>query len=421
MERLYACFDEHVGICSDSRSLESGQIFFALKGERFDGHSFAVQALAEGATAVVVEDLPSGLDVSDPRVFHVPSVLQALQDLARYHRRQWGKPIVAMTGSNGKTTVKELFAAVLSQKFNLHATKGNFNNHLGVPFTLLQLRTTHELAVVEMGANHQGEIDLLSRIAEPSLGYITNFGRAHLEGFGGVEGVIKGKTELYRYLRASQGEILCNPEDSLQVAHAGPGALVFEPKLSTWMEDDGFVHISDGTHSVKSHLSGSFQGNNLKAAWTLGLHYGLNPEAICAGISSYIPSNNRGELRKTAKNTLFLDAYNANPSSMELSFLYAKGSHPELPHVYIAGDLFELGSYSALEHQRMVDLFVHHQATHVWLIGEAFSACRFPDHYRSFGKTSEALIALQEAQVRDSFVWIKGSRGMALESLLPAL
>lgn len=421
MERLYACFDEHVGICSDSRSLESGQIFFALKGERFDGHSFAVQALAEGASAVVVEDLPSGLDVSDPRVFHVPSVLQALQDLARYHRRQWGKPIVAMTGSNGKTTVKELFAAVLSQKFNLHATKGNFNNHLGVPFTLLQLRSAHELAVVEMGANHQGEIDLLSRIAEPSLGYITNFGRAHLEGFGGVEGVIKGKTELYRYLRASQGEILCNPEDSLQVAHAGPGALVFEPQLSTWMEDDGFVHISDGTHSVKSHLSGSFQGNNLKAAWTLGLHYGLNPEAICAGISSYIPSNNRGELRKTAKNTLFLDAYNANPSSMELSFLYAKGSHPELPHVYIAGDLFELGSYSALEHQRMVDLFVDHQATHVWLIGEAFSACRFPDHYRSFSKTSEALIAMQEAQVRDSFVWIKGSRGMALESLLPAL
>ncbi len=421
MERLYACFDEHVGICSDSRSLESGQIFFALKGERFDGHSFAVQALAEGASAVVVEDLPSGLDASDPRVFHVPSVLQALQDLARYHRRQWGKPIVAMTGSNGKTTVKELFAAVLSQKFNLHATKGNFNNHLGVPFTLLQLRSAHELAVVEMGANHQGEIDLLSRIAEPSLGYITNFGRAHLEGFGGVEGVIKGKTELYRYLRASQGEILCNPEDSLQVAHAGPGALVFEPQLSTWMEDDGFVHISDGTHSVKSHLSGSFQGNNLKAAWTLGLHYGLNPEAICAGISSYIPSNNRGELRKTAKNTLFLDAYNANPSSMELSFLYAKGSHPELPHVYIAGDLFELGSYSALEHQRMVDLFVDHQATHVWLIGEAFSACRFPDHYRSFSKTSEALIAMQEAQVRDSFVWIKGSRGMALESLLPAL
>ena len=421
MERLYACFDEHVGICSDSRSLESGQIFFALKGERFDGHSFAVQALAEGASAVVVEDLPSGLDVSDPRVFHVPSVLQALQDLARYHRRQWGKPIVAMTGSNGKTTVKELFAAVLSQKFNLHATKGNFNNHLGVPFTLLQLRSAHELAVVEMGANHQGEIDLLSRIAEPSLGYITNFGRAHLEGFGGVEGVIKGKTELYRYLQASQGEILCNPEDSLQVAHAGPGALVFEPQLSTWMEDDGFVHISDGTHSVKSHLSGSFQGNNLKAAWTLGLHYGLNPEAICAGISSYIPSNNRGELRKTAKNTLFLDAYNANPSSMELSFLYAKGSHPELPHVYIAGDLFELGSYSALEHQRMVDLFVDHQATHVWLIGEAFSACRFPDHYRSFSKTSEALIAMQEAQVRDSFVWIKGSRGMALESLLPVL
>ncbi|MDG1253150.1 MAG: UDP-N-acetylmuramoyl-tripeptide--D-alanyl-D-alanine ligase [Schleiferiaceae bacterium] len=421
MERLYACFDEHVGICSDSRLLESGQIFFALKGERFDGHVFAQEALDLGASAVVIEDSVAGLDLSNPQVFHVKSVISTLQDLARYHRRHWGKPIIAMTGSNGKTTVKELFAAVLGQKFILLATKGNFNNHLGVPFTLLQLQSKHELAVVEMGANHQGEIDQLSRIAEPTLGYITNFGRAHLEGFGGVEGVIQGKTELYRYLKGSHGEILYNPEDAIQVEHVGQGALAFHEELHTWMEDDGFVHIRQGYHQVKSNLSGSFQGNNLKAAWTLGLRYGLSPELICQGIASYIPSNNRGELRKTEKNTLFLDAYNANPSSMELSFLYAKDSHPELPHVYMAGDLFELGSYSALEHQDMVDLFVAHKAEHVWLIGEAFSHCRFPEHYRSFRKTSEALSALQDQQIQGAFIWIKGSRGMALESLLPAL
>lgn len=421
MEALYARFDERVGICSDSRSLASGQIFFALKGERFDGHGFALQALQQGASAVVVEDLPEGLDPTDARVFYVPSVLQALQELARHHRRHWGKPIIGLTGSNGKTTVKELFAAVLRQKFNLHATKGNFNNHLGVPFTLLQLQSAHELAVVEMGANHQGEIDALSHIAEPNLGYITNFGRAHLEGFGGIEGVIKGKTELYRYLQGTGGEILINPDDPLQVAHAGSTAWTFRAELHTWMEDDGFVHIRDGAHSVKSHLSGSYQGTNLKAAWTLGEHFGLGPEAICAGIASYIPTNNRGELRSTERNLVFLDAYNANPSSMEASFRYATTSHVDRPHHYIAGDLFELGAYSEEEHQRMVDLFVAEGAENVWLVGEAFAKTKHPKTFTSFQTTEEALAALHEAGLTNCYVWVKGSRGMALERLLPAL
>jgi len=421
MEALYARFDERVGICSDSRSLASGQIFFALKGERFDGHSFALQALQQGASAVVVEDLPEDLDPTDARVFHVPSVLQTLQELARHHRRHWGKRIIGLTGSNGKTTVKELFAAVLSQKFNLHATKGNFNNHLGVPFTLLQLQSAHELAVVEMGANHQGEIDALSHMAEPNLGYITNFGRAHLEGFGGIEGVIKGKTELYRYLQGTGGEILINPDDPLQVAHAGSTAWTFRAELHTWMEDDGFVHIRNGAHSVKSHLSGSYQGNNLKAAWTLGEHFGLAPEAICAGIASYVPTNNRGELRSTERNLVFLDAYNANPSSMEASFRYATTSHMDRPHHYIAGDLFELGAYSEEEHQRMVDLFVAEGAENVWLVGEAFEKTKHPRTIRSFQTTDEALAALHEASLTNGYVWVKGSRGMALERLLPAL
>ena len=421
MEALYACFDEHVGICSDSRSIESGQIFFALKGERFDGHAFAAEALTQGASAVVIEDAVPGLSDDHPQVFRVASVLTTLQALARHHRRQWGKPLIALTGSNGKTTVKELFASVLREGFHVHATRGNLNNHLGVPFTLLQLRAEHDLAVIEMGANHQGEIDALCRIAEPTLGYITNFGRAHLEGFGGIEGVIRGKTEMYRYLLEFGGERLINPEDALQVHHAGPGAIPFLPDLNTWMDSNGFVHIERGETQIQSHLSGEFQGANLQAAWSLGAYFGLSSEAICTGISAYVPKNNRGELRVTPKNLVFLDAYNANPSSMEVSFRYALGIYPDRVHYYMAGDLFEMGEYTAEEHQRMVDLFVELGAEHVWLIGEAFSATQHPGHYRSFSRTEEALQALHAEALSSAFVWIKGSRGMALEQLLPAL
>ncbi len=421
METLYACFNEHVGICSDSRSLESGQIFFALKGAHFDGHSFAAEALQRGASAVVIEDDVPDLTGEHPCVFRVNSVLKTLQDLAHYHRRRWGKPIIALTGSNGKTTVKELFASVLQQGYRVHATRGNLNNHLGVPFTLLQLRTEHDLGVVEMGANHRGEIDALCRIAEPTLGYVTNFGRAHLEGFGGVEGVIQGKTEMYRYVLEAGGELLINPEDPLQVQNTGPNALPFLGDLETWMESDGFVHIRRGDRQVKSHLSGAFQGANLKAAWSLGAHMGLSSERICAGISAYIPTNNRGELRVTEKNVVFLDAYNANPSSMEVSFYHALRSHPERFHYYIAGDLFELGDYSKGEHQRMVDLFVEHGAEHVWLVGEAFSATEHPAGYQTFATTSLALKTLHKVAPTGAFIWIKGSRGMALEQLLQAL
>jgi len=421
MDALYARFDERVGICSDSRHLEAGQIFFALKGERFDGHDFVSHALAQGASAVVIEEIPEGLDLQDKRIFLVRSVLETLQNLARHHRRQWGKPVIALTGSNGKTTVKELFAAVLGNMLPIHATKGNFNNHLGVPITLLQIQSKHELAIVEMGANHQGEIQKLCQIAEPSLGYITNFGRAHLEGFGGMEGVIKGKTELYRYLQAQGGQILVNPNDPLQVAHGGDGAFAFAEALQTWMEDDGFVHIGDGRCEVKTHLSGSYQGDNLKAAWSLGLRFGMKPENICSGLQSYIPRNNRGEIRQTEHNIVFLDAYNANPSSMEASFLYALECHKELPHIYIAGDLFELGEYTDFEHQRMVDLFAHHGARNVWLIGQAFCKTNHPTEYQCFKTTEAALDALQGSQIKNSFIWVKGSRGMALEKLLPAL
>ena len=421
MEALYACFDERVGICSDSRLLKSGQIFFALKGDHFNGHTFAVKSLSEGASAIVLDEKVEGIDLGDPRVFQVEDVIQTLQDLAAHHRKIWGKPIIALTGSNGKTTVKELFASVLKQKFNLHATKGNFNNHLGVPFTLLQLRSEHTLAVIELGANHQGEIQTLAEIAQPNVGYITNFGRAHLEGFGGPEGVIKGKTELYRYLRAHDGLCLVNPDDPIQTSHAGPGSFPFPPSLQTKSTPDGWMTIGDGVHTVQSHLSGAFQGTNLKAAWAIGLHLGLPPRDICKGIEQYVPRNNRGELKKTERNTLFLDAYNANPSSMEVSLRHAATLFPDMPHIYIAGDLFELGTYSAEEHQRMVEILKELDATEVWLVGNAFKATNHPTSFRSFATTSEAIQFMQTQKLTGAFIWIKGSRGMTLEQLVPLL
>ena len=220
MNEWYARFDARVGVCSDSRTLASGQIFFALRGDTFNGNLFAPKALELGASTVVVDELVDGLDASDSRVVLVPNTLNALQDLAHYHRTQWGKTVVGLTGSNGKTTAKELFAHVLQQKFAVLATQGNLNNHIGVPLTLLRLQPEHEIAVIEMGANHQGEIDELSRIAAPNLGYITNFGLAHLEGFGGPEGVIKGKSELYRYLESTNGTSLVYCGDERQLAES---------------------------------------------------------------------------------------------------------------------------------------------------------------------------------------------------------
>lgn len=419
MNEWYARFDARVGVCSDSRTLASGQIFFALRGASFNGNLFAPQALAQGASLAIVDEQVEGLDADDPRVVWVPDVLQALQGLAHYHRMKWGKTVVGLTGSNGKTTAKELFAQVLQQKFHVLATHGNLNNHIGVPLTLLRLLPEHEVAIVEMGANHQGEIDELSRIAAPNLGYVTNFGLAHLEGFGGPEGVIKGKSELYRYLAEAGGEALVYYGDERQLAESSGPRTVFGAGCRFQADEQGRMAIEWQGQRAQSHLIGDFQDRALAAAVALGAHFGLSNESIARGIEAYVPHNNRGEWRSVHGYRVFMDAYNANPSSMEASL---RNAAPRLePHdtLYVAGDLFELGAYAAEAHQKMVDVMRSLGIVRAVLVGPLFAATMHP--YTSVLTTEELVREWRSNPPQCRSIWVKGSRGMALERAVAAL
>jgi UDP-N-acetylmuramoyl-tripeptide--D-alanyl-D-alanine ligase len=419
MDQLYARFDARVGVCSDSRSLASGQIFFALRGGNFNGNLFAPKALDLGASIVVVDELVEGLDPSDSRVVRVPDVLVALQNLARTHRRAWGKTVVGLTGSNGKTTAKELFAHVLGQQFNVLATYGNLNNHIGVPLTLLKLQPEHEVAVIEMGANHQGEIAELSSIAEPTIGYVTNFGLAHLEGFGGPEGVIRGKSELYRYLNTSQGTAMVYYGDARQLAESREPRIVFGSGDTFTADEEGRMAITWRETTAKSHLIGDFQDRALSAAVALGTHFGLNDSAIACGIDAYVPQNNRGEWRSVGAYRVFMDAYNANPSSMEASIRNAAQRLNPDSTMYVAGDLFELGDYAAEAHQRMVDLMTELGVTHAVLVGPLFAATKHP--FVSVATTEELCALWTSNPPKAAQIWVKGSRGMALEKAVAVL
>lgn len=419
MESLYARFDARVGVCSDSRSLASGQIFFALRGANFNGNLFAPKALELGASTVVVDELVDGLNPQDPRVVLVADVLCALQDLARTHRRAWGKTVVGLTGSNGKTTAKELFAHVLGQQFNVLATYGNLNNHIGVPLTLLKLLPEHEVAVIEMGANHQGEIAELSSIAEPNIGYVTNFGLAHLEGFGGPEGVIRGKSELYRYLNASQGTAMVYIGDARQLNESYEPRIVFGSGDTFTADDEGCLAITWRETTAKSHLIGDFQDRALSAAVALGSHFGLTDSAIARGIEAYVPQNNRGEWRSVGTYRVFMDAYNANPSSMEASMRNAAVRLDPNTTLYVAGDLFELGAYAAEAHQHMVDVMVELGISNAVLVGPLFAATRHP--FVSLQTTDDLCALWAQRPPKEAQIWVKGSRGMALEKAVAVL
>lgn len=420
IKQLLALVSQGHDICSDSRTLAAGQIFFALKGDNFDGNTFAKAALERGAVAVVVETLHGGLKIADPGVHQVINVLATLQKLAHAHRMNWEGTLIALTGSNGKTTAKELFRSVLSQSFKVHATEGNFNNHIGLPLTLLGLKKSHEVAVIEMGANHRGEIAALTAIAAPDIGYITNFGQAHLEGFGGIEGVIQGKIELYQWLTSHGKQSLVNDLDPLQVQHAGNNKLPYSKDVVCQSKDQG-VHVTIGNARAQSHLVGTFHSGNLVASVNLGRYMGMADKNIAQGIEAYIPSNNRGQWLTTDSNRIFLDAYNANPSSMEASLLAVHALHPELPHVYIAGDIFEMGSHEKSAHQGIVDLMQTLNLKTVHLVGLAFSKTHAPAMMVKHDNSKDALAYFKANPVRDAMVWIKASRGMALEDLLEAL
>lgn len=400
-------------------------MFVAIKGERFDANTFAREALEKGASYVVIDNPQYYID---DRTVLVQDSLTALQELAQFHREYLGLPIVALTGSNGKTTTKELIHVVLSQKFNTRATVGNLNNHIGVPLTLLSFDDSTEIGIVEMGANHQKEIEFLCNLARPDFGYITNFGKAHLEGFGGVEGVIKGKSEMYDYLAAKQKTVFVNLEDNIQADKTRAmktytfGLQKPEADVNiTSVSANPFVSVVVEDQTIQSHLIGLYNANNINAAITIGRYFGVGNDSIKTAIESYIPANNRSQLLTKGTNEIILDAYNANPSSMAVAIenfvQLEKGNK-----VMVLGDMFELGAESLAEHRSIVELLVRKSQGSVNLIGKDFYACRIDRAGFAFFETFEDFsAAFQQNVPQSAMVLIKGSRGMALERVLDFL
>lgn len=382
-------------VSTDTRNLPSGCVFFALHGERFDGNQFAQQALNSGAALAVIDNpayaLPEG-------TLLVEDTLLALQDLARAWRRELGLPIIAITGTNGKTTTKELLATVLSTKYHLHYTQGNLNNQIGVPLTLLQLTRTHEMAIVEMGASHPGDIKELVDIAEPNCGLITNVGRAHLEGFGSFEGVQQTKKELYDYLREHQGFIFRNTDN---------------PYLAQMAGDLKTVGYTTGQMPEGTNLVGAYNAENVSAAVCVGVHFGVSEEQALEAIRHYVPTNNRSQSMQTAHNHLIVDAYNANPTSMQAAINSFKGD------TFILGAMRELGEYTHLEHQNIVNMLAERKADLVYLVGEEYRLTTSP--YPIFDTVEDLHVFLQDNPLQDHYILLKGSRSTRMEKLLDIL
>ncbi len=417
-------------VSTDSRQPQPGTLFFALNGPSFRGAAFAAAALAAGAAHAVVDD--AALAATDPaRYTFAPDPLAALQALARHHRRQFAIPVLAVTGSNGKTTTKELLTAVLAQQFRVLATLGNLNNHIGVPLTLLRLRAgEHDFAVVEMGANHRGEIAELCALAEPTHGLITNIGKAHLEGFGGAEGVALGKGELFDYLARTGGTAFVNTLDARlpALAAAVPTRLTYPSPADTYpaalLAADPAValRLADGT-DVAAQLTGDYNFPNLAAAAAVGLHFGLTAEKVAAALAGYNPQNNRSQLLRTAHNDLLLDAYNANPSSMAaaLRSFAARPVAAGQTKLVVLGDMFELGDESAAEHRALGQLLAELNLPAVLIGPEMGLAATASGPSRYFRSKAEAAEWLRQHPVRGQQVLVKGSRGMALETLVELL
>jgi len=401
-------------------------MFFALKGENFDGNYFVEQALELGARYCVVDNP----DHQGKDCILVDDVLSTLQQLATHHRNQLNFPIIALTGSNGKTTTKELINAVLSKKFRTIATIENLNNHIGVPLTILAMNKKTEIGIVEMGANHPKEIEFLCKIAQPDYGLITNFGRAHLEGFGSIEGVIRAKSELYDYLKAHQKTIFVNENDKIQVQQAAAYDRVLYfgqmdpdgPELEL-ISSQPYVTLHYNTHTINCKLTGEYNFTNITAAIRIGSYFGVTPDAIASAIENYTPTNKRSQIIEKSTNTIILDTYNANPTSMMAAIENLKQLEKQ-DKTLILGDMFELGNASGSEHQNIVDYLENNKIGKVYLVGENFfNTITNPDNVdiRKFETFDTLKSELTESPIKDSTVLIKGSRGMVLERVLEFL
>jgi len=408
-------------ISIDSRKIEKGTIFIAFSGENFDAATKAEEAIRNGAAAVIVEK--KEYENIDKKIFYVSSTLDFLQNLALFHRRQLQIPIIGLTGSNGKTTTKELISSVLARKYKTQYTFGNLNNHIGVPLTLLSITKEHEIAVIEMGANHQKEIELLCSLAEPNIGYITNFGKAHLEGFGGFEGVIKGKSELYEYLKQNDQTILVNEVDEIQREKTKN----YSKKITFGSDDSQFyfekfvennlVGIIYKGQKIQSNLTGDYNFTNICAAVSLGLHFNIDFEEIKSAIENYKPTNMRSQVVEKNGKTLVLDTYNANPSSMALSlnnFSQFTGSK-----TVIIGDMLELGEESITEHQKIWELAQSLNLDEIITVGSIFKQVNPSE--KSFKNTDELIEYLKQNPIKNKNILLKGSRGIALEKVIEFL
>jgi len=427
-QQLYDIYLKHPVISTDTRNIASGSLFFALKGDKFDANTFAAQAVAAGAAYAIIDNPEYQ---SGDQCILVDDVLSALQDLARYHRGQLPIPVIGLTGSNGKTTTKELINAVLAQHFKTYATKGNLNNHIGVPLTILAIDNTIEMAVIEMGANHQKEIELLCSIAQPSHGLITNVGKAHLEGFGGTEGVKKGKGELLDFLKAHLGVTFVNDDSPVlknMVAERALTDVVYYGHQTAntvsgeLLENDPFLKLKwklkDGEyHTVQSQLTGAYNLDNILAAICIGNFFGLSPDEIIAGIAGYKPQNNRSQITKTETNTLICDYYNANPSSMAVA-IDNIGKLEAKHKVLILGDMFELGDESPAEHVAVIAKAMQTPADQHIFVGHEFYKSRGKVNAPFYATAEDAIAALKANPIKNATILIKGSRGMALERLV---
>ena len=429
---LYDYFLQHPAISTDTRNIQPGSLFFALKGERFNGNLFAAQALEKGASyAVVDEPQASG----DPRFLYVDDVLTALQQLSREHRERLRIPVIGITGTNGKTTTKELIQAVLSQGFRTYATKGNLNNHIGVPLSILSITAETEIAIIEMGANHVGEIAFLCGLAQPTHGLITNVGRAHLEGFGSFEGVKRAKGELYDYLSAQNGTLFLQHDNAIlremtsertisrPVTYGSAsgtsvsGTLVSaDPLLKVRWTANG----NHNYHTIDTQLTGAYNTENILAAVCIGHHFGLSPEQIGRGISGYTPANNRSQLLKTAHNTVICDYYNANASSMAAALENLRVLQGNSKAI-ILGDMFEMGDDTYEEHRKVVETALDLGAARTLFVGKAFFEHRRQAAAEFYETTEAAKDALTENPIKNTLVLLKASRGMAFEKLVEAL
>lgn len=396
-------------------------MFFALKGDRFNGNDFVPAALEAGAAFAIADE---DRNWKDPRVVVVPNVLAALQELATSYRHTISIPVIGLTGSNGKTTSKELMAAALGTTFAVCATKGNLNNHIGVPLTLLSIKKEHQVAIVEMGANHQGEIAMLSSMAEPDYGFITNYGKAHLEGFGGVEGVIKGKSELYSHLQATQKVALVNIQDPIQMEKsANVERITFgsseEADYPIFPLHDGDrIGIRVGPTETWTQLTGGYNFTNVAAAYAIAVHLGCTSQKALDGIARYVPTNNRSQKTTSASNELILDCYNANPSSMQAALEnFASIAHAN--KLAILGDMFELGEYTSEEHLKVLAQ-LKRLGIPALLAGKAFKNCA-DKQFSAFETTPELKSFLEQNPPKNHLILLKGSRSMALEQLVPVL